>query len=90
MFQVDPLKVEIVYNVAQFYKKQKEEQKLNSDITAVTRELTRVSESLVSTILKEGKESLKKGELCFCMPKGKKGMKKPRAHVDALSNSVRQ
>ena len=34
---------EIVYNVAQFFKKQKE-QKLNINITAVTSEATRVSE----------------------------------------------
>jgi hypothetical protein len=51
VFQVDPLK-EIVYNVAQFFKKQKEEQKLNINITAVTSEATRVSKRLVSTILK--------------------------------------
>ena len=32
---------EIVYNMAQFFKKQKEEQKLNINITAVTSEVTR-------------------------------------------------
>ena len=60
--------------MAQFFKKQKE-QKLNINITAVTSEATRVSKRLVSTVLTEGKESLEKGELCFCTPKGKKGVK---------------
>ena len=32
-------------------------------------------ERLIGSMLKEGKESLDKGELCFSMPKGKKGMK---------------
>ena len=42
---------EIVYNLAQFFKKQKEEQKLNTNITAVTSEATRVSRRLVSRLL---------------------------------------
>ena len=37
---------EIVYNVKEFFKKQKEEHKLNIDITAVTTEATRVSKRL--------------------------------------------
>ena len=75
---------EIVYNMAQFFKKQKEELKLNINITAGTSEATRVSKRL----LKEGKESLEKGELCFCTPKGKKGVKKPRIPVDAFMDSA--
>ena len=56
----------------------------------MTSEATRVSKRLVSTrpILKEGKESLEKGELCFCTPMGKKGVKKPKIPVDAFTDSA--
>ena len=74
--------------MAHFFKTQKEEQKLNINITAVTSEATRVSKILVSTILKEGKESLEKRKLCFSTPKGKKGVKKPRIPVDAFMDSA--
>jgi hypothetical protein len=43
---------EIVYNVAQFFKKQKEEQKLNINITAVTSKATKFLKRLVYSILK--------------------------------------
>ena len=71
-----------------FSKRQKEEQKLNINIAAVTSETTRVSKRLVSTIHKVGKESLEKGELCFSTPKGKEGAKKPRIPVDAFADSA--
>ena len=72
--------------MAQFLKKQKE-QKLNN-ISAVTSEATRVSKRLVSTILKEGKESLEKGELCFPTPKENTDMKKARIQVDVFTDSA--
>jgi len=44
--------IEKVYKMTQFFKKtKKEEQKLNTNIIAVTSEATRVLERLVSTIL---------------------------------------
>ena len=63
---------------------------MNIDITVVTSEATRALKRLVSTLLKDVKKSLEKGELCLCMPKGKKGAKKPSARVDAFTNSIRQ
>jgi hypothetical protein len=68
VFQVDPLKAwEIVYNMVQFSKKQKEEQKLNINTTAVTSEATRVLKRLVSTIPKEVKNFFRKENfLLFC------------------------
>ena len=51
-------------------------------------EAIRVSKRFVSTILKEGKESLEKGELCFSTLKGKKGGKKPAIPVDAFTDSI--
>jgi hypothetical protein len=48
---------------------------LNINITAVTSKTKRVLERFVSSIFKDRKESLEKGELCFSTSKGKKGLK---------------
>ena len=42
----------------------------------------------MSTILKEGKESLEKGELSFSTPKGKQCPKKERVNVDTFTDSA--
>ena len=49
---------------------------------AVTSEATGISERLMNTVLKEGKESFGKGKLCFFTHKGKKYVKKIIVHVD--------
>jgi hypothetical protein len=51
-WSVKGMAIEKVYKMTQFFKKtKKEEQKLNTNIIAVTSEATRVLERLVSTIL---------------------------------------
>ena len=62
---------EIVYSVAQFLKKKQFDMDIN--IGAVTSEATGVSERLVSTVCKEGKESLKKRGIIFFYAQRKKG-----------------
>ena len=74
-----------MYNMAQFFKKTKRRAKIKHNITAVTSEATRVLKRLVSTILKEGKESLEDRKLCFSTPKG---VKKPRIPVDVFMDSA--
>lgn len=79
---------EIVYNVARFFKKQKEQHNMDMNIATVTSEATGVSERLVNTVLKEGKQSLERGELSFSTPKGKKVPKKQRINVDTFTDSA--
>ena len=45
---------------------------MDINIVAVTSEATGISERLVTSVLKEGKESLEKGKLSPSMPKRKK------------------
>ncbi|KAJ4440513.1 hypothetical protein ANN_08654 [Periplaneta americana] len=73
---------EIVYNVHQFFKRQKEEHKMDINVAHVTSEATGVSERVITRIVKEGIESLAKGSLSFSTPNGKKGERKKRVEVD--------
>ena len=85
VFQVDPYRNCILCGTV--FKEEKE-QKLDINITAVTGGATRVSERLINTILKEGKESLEEGNYVSLHVKEGNMQKELIVHADTITDSA--
>ena len=80
---------EIIYNIAKYLKRIKQEYKLSYNVTASTSEATGVSEGVVKSIIKDGDRSLStQGRLMFSTPKGRSAPRKKALVLDEFVEGV--
>lgn len=76
---------EIVYNVANYLRNQKELHNLKYNIVKATHNATGVSESSIKAIMAKGKNALARGQLKFATPSGEK-----KKHKKELNRMILQ
>lgn len=79
---------EMVYNVATYLAKQKEQYKLKYNVVDSTHDATGISKTFIKRILKDGKESKARGTLKFSISTCKKAPHCKKIYVDVFTKCI--